>query len=783
MGASVQGLQLVPQGDAYGLLIGLGILFCLVIIAAVRIQKAYLAEDSGTSEMFMVANRSVGTGLTASAVFSSWMWINETVLCAAMCYRYGIAVPLWWGSGLCFQIALMAALGVLAKIRVPYAHTSLEIIRQRYGKIGHVVFIVMNLVNNVLGCASMILTGSQLVYGVSGMHFVAACIIIPLGVVLYTAMGGLKATFLTDFLHTFVALILIIYFTLSVLTHDAVGGLSGLYEKLKATAGDNFIPGNYKGSLLTMKSRDAIIWGLDLKFGNLALVVMDTAFWQKSFATEVSATVPGYNLAALAIFGIPWGLGTVIGLTARALHNTPIFPTFPGDLTAADVSAGFVMPYTIKALIGDKGVMAFLVLVFMALTSTVSSSMIAVSSILSFDVYKTYINPKATDKTIVKASHLAVIIHGVFMSGIAIALNYGGANLTWLGYLRPVVSCPGIIPLALTLGWSRQTRLAAIVAPILGFVTGLAIWLGTAYHFYGSVTIETTQEPLPSLYGAIGSFFSPALYSVVISLCKPSKFDWREFLRFELADEAMLHREDGGELTSPSSSSDDEKRATEGASRQASNPVKRPPRGNVTTPSVLSLEDVQHPFDEKTLQSLRRWLRIAWIFWVVIVLITFVVWPMPLYRNYIFTKSFFSGWTTVAIFWQFFAFAAVVVYPVWDGRHAIAKGGRGPPNVIYGYDLQTIHRDQANTDGSTPNRSLATTFRRLLGEKKTTPLAWKDPVIVNRMGVSQEMETNWGGGIDTDALFPGCGEEVEDDSTMADFRRFVEWVAGGVPGW
>lgn len=91
---SVSGLELIPQGTAYGLLVGLGILFCAVILGAVRIQKAYLSEDSGTSEMFMVANRSVGTGLTASAVFSSWMWINETVLCAALCYRYGIALPL-----------------------------------------------------------------------------------------------------------------------------------------------------------------------------------------------------------------------------------------------------------------------------------------------------------------------------------------------------------------------------------------------------------------------------------------------------------------------------------------------------------------------------------------------------------------------------------------------------------------------------------------------------------------------------------------------------------------
>lgn len=90
---------------------------------------------------------------------------------------------------------------------------------------------------------------------------------------MYTAVGGLKATFLTDFLHTTVALILIIYFTLSVLTHPAVGGLYGLYDKVMATAGENRIPGNYKGSLLTMKSKGAIVWGLILKFGNLALVV------------------------------------------------------------------------------------------------------------------------------------------------------------------------------------------------------------------------------------------------------------------------------------------------------------------------------------------------------------------------------------------------------------------------------------------------------------------------------------------------------------------------------
>lgn len=60
--------------------------------------------------------------------------------------------------------------------------------------------------------------------------------------------------------------------------------------------------------------------------------LQDTAFWQKSFASDVHSTVPGYDLAAVAIFAVPWGLGTNIGLAARVVVNTPIFPTYPNDL-------------------------------------------------------------------------------------------------------------------------------------------------------------------------------------------------------------------------------------------------------------------------------------------------------------------------------------------------------------------------------------------------------------------------------------------------------------------
>ncbi|KAK6599810.1 urea active transporter [Botrytis cinerea] len=595
-------VQLLTQADGYGIIVGLSILFCLIILAAVRIQKRYLSEDSDQSEMFMVANRSVGTGLTASAVFSSWMWINESVFSAAYTYKWGIALPIWWASGLSFQIALMAVLGIVAKLRVPYAHTSLEFIRMRYGNYAHWIFIVLNLINNIFGCGSMILAGAQLVTGMTGMHVVAACVLIPAGVVIYTAVGGLKATFLTDFLHTTVALILLIYFSLAVLSNEHIGGVSGLYEKVKAT--DDYISGNYEGSLLTMKSKS--------------------------------------------------------------------------------VNSGMVMPYVLRSLLGKGATTGLLVLVFMAITSTVSSSMIAVSSIISLDFFRTYINPAASDRKTLKVSHWGVVFHGCFMAGFAIMLEYAGATNNWSTYFRPIIACPGILPMIFTLLWSRQTKLAAILSPILGLMSGVATWLSLSWYWSGALNIQTTQVQIPGLYGAIVSFFSPAIYSIVISLIWPSKFDWREFLRIGLIEDKS---QTNSSLTStiPSSegvnqlthAGDEKKTESYTTSGDEAGPPSPP---SITPNSQLPLDDVVHPFGDETIKHINKWLKIASVFFVVNVLVTIVLWPIPLYRDWIFTKSFFSGWIVMAIIWHFFAILAVVIYPVWDGRLEIVtvlKGMKG----------------------------------------------------------------------------------------------------------
>ena len=141
---------------------------------------------------------------------------------------------------------------------------------------GHIVFAILNLINNVFGCSSMILSASQLITGISGIHIAAATVLVPFGVVLYTAVGGLKGTLITDAIHTTIALILIIYFTLVVLTHESIGGLYGLYDKLRAAevSGKYYIKGNFEGSMLTFKSKGAMMFAVIHAFGNLALMSM-----------------------------------------------------------------------------------------------------------------------------------------------------------------------------------------------------------------------------------------------------------------------------------------------------------------------------------------------------------------------------------------------------------------------------------------------------------------------------------------------------------------------------
>ncbi len=88
------------------------------------------------------------------------------------------------------------------------------------------------------------------------MHIIAATFLLPVGVVLYTFVGGIKATFLTDYFHTFVITVVVCFFTVKVWLTPEVGSLGHLYDIIAQLESQRPVPGNHNGSYLTMTSKN-----------------------------------------------------------------------------------------------------------------------------------------------------------------------------------------------------------------------------------------------------------------------------------------------------------------------------------------------------------------------------------------------------------------------------------------------------------------------------------------------------------------------------------------------
>lgn len=85
--------------------------------------------------------------------------------------------------------------------------------------------------------------------------------LLPIGVIAYTMVGGLKATILTDWAHTFILLLIIIIFALTAYaSHDVLGSPSAVYDRLVDAALRHPVDGNKDGSYLTMQSREGAIF-------------------------------------------------------------------------------------------------------------------------------------------------------------------------------------------------------------------------------------------------------------------------------------------------------------------------------------------------------------------------------------------------------------------------------------------------------------------------------------------------------------------------------------------
>ena len=228
--------EVLDESIGWFIVVGLGAIFAGVISAEIKFEEKYLGHVQN-SEWFNTAGRIIKTGLTAAAIVSAWTWAATLLQSSTVAYLYGISGPFWYASGATIQVLLFGILAIELKRKAPNAHTFLEIIRARFGNGTHKIFLGFALTCNMIVTGMLLLGGAAVVNGLTGMDITIAAFLIPVGVMVYTLVGGLKATFVADYMHTVIIYVVILTFVSMVFFISPVtGGIEGMYEKLAAAA-------------------------------------------------------------------------------------------------------------------------------------------------------------------------------------------------------------------------------------------------------------------------------------------------------------------------------------------------------------------------------------------------------------------------------------------------------------------------------------------------------------------------------------------------------------------
>ena len=620
--------EVLDESWGWFIVVGLGAVFAIVITAETKIEERYLGV-SQTSEWFNTAGRVIKTGLTAAAIVSAWTWAATLLQSSTVAYQYGISGPFWYAAGASIQVLLFGILAIELKRKAPNAHTFLEIIRARYGDGAHRVFLVFALMTNMIVTAMLLLGGAAVVNGLTGMDISLAAFLIPIGVMIYTLVGGLKATFVADYMHTIIIFIVILTFVATVyFVSPLTGGIEGMYDKLTEAAALRPVEGNAAGMYLTMASLGGLIFGIINIVGNFGTVFVDQAYWQRAIAAQPTSTVKGFLLGGACWFAIPFTLATTMGLTAVALGV---------DLTPEQVQLGLTVPAAASVLMGEVGAVLVLTMLFMAVTSAGSAELIAVSSLITYDVYRTYKNPNASGRKLLKVSRVTIIGFGVGMGGLAVILLSMGLSLGFVYLAMGVLIGSAVIPIALTITWKRTDKVAATAGAIIGLFVALGTWIGVAASlpaYGGAVSLASLGDNYSMLFGNIAGILTGGAIAGLGSLARRTDFDWgimRE--RIKLVD--------------------------------------------ISQAEVRKLEE-----DEATLAKAFKFsLRGGGIMTLVLI----VGWPMPLFfAGYVFDIAFYSFWVAISIVWVSAATFFIVGLPIIEARHGIAKVARrqrAPPEV------------------------------------------------------------------------------------------------------
>ena len=433
----------------------------------------FASRREKTSEEFFLAGRSVRWWGVAGSIFGSNVSANHLVGMLGIGYSIGFAQSH-------FELGAIAALMLLAYGFLPVyrklgVFTLSDYLGRRYDDRSQTLYAVILILVAVVQLTGGFYIGARslgtLLEG-SGFELTYAQGIVALALITatYTIVGGLKAVIYTDVMQSVLLLAAGVAVALLTFAQPEVGGWSGMMaaDAAKPVAEQKmhlYLPSNHpdlpwSGALSGLLILHLFYWGTNQTIVQRALAA------RSDQEARVGIVVAGFGKLLIPFFAIGGGVAAAQLFSAR-FTNTVIEPdaAMP-ELIKLVVPMGYGLFGLIMAgLIG-------------AILSSIDSLVNSASTLVTFDLYKKYINPDATDRHLLPLGRwvIAILIGGSAVLALATYDPTGGGNFflrvsSQAGHFTPGL----VVAFALGMFWRRATASGSFWSIVLGPAFSFAI--------------------------------------------------------------------------------------------------------------------------------------------------------------------------------------------------------------------------------------------------------------------------------------------------------------------
>ena len=478
--------------------IALSFLFFTVMVAVISAWKTR-DDKLDTAEGYFLAGRGLPGIVIAGSLLLTNLSAEQLVGTNGQGWASNMS-PIGWEVGALFTLFALALWFLPTYLKMGTT-TIPQLMEARFGRGTKLMFsFVIVVMYSILNLPVILYSGAVVfenifdisgIFGISKFQSVAIlCVVIGIIGGCYAIFGGLKAVAVSDTINgvgLIIGGLMIPFLALALLGHETTGG--GLVEGVKYLVQTE--PEKLNAWASWDAAEPALPWPLiftGMFFNNLYWWCTNQSFVQRALAAK--SLKEGQKGAIYCGFLKTIGFFYLVLPGVIAYH----LPSIQDKLAAAGSSAiDFAYPALVSAVV-PKPVMGFFAAVlFGAILSSFNSVLNSASTMFTLDLYRTAINPKASDMQCVKVGKIYGTCAGTVAICVAPFVMFAQGITTFLNSMSQFVSLPILFTVLGALIFRKAPKYAPKVI--------------TAVHViaYGAFMIikpcyPTSGEPIHYLY-------------------------------------------------------------------------------------------------------------------------------------------------------------------------------------------------------------------------------------------------------------------------------------------